>query len=152
MQPRVSLSLEQQEQVRQAFDLFDETGSGVVDAAALKVVFRALAIEPTPDQLAAMIARVDKTNSHTVDFNEFLQILVDKMSERVTKEEANAAFRLFDLDRNNAITFANLRTVTDELGEKMNDEEVMELITAADLDQDGVVSEDEFRRVLTALR
>ena len=42
--PRLELSEQQRSEIRQAFDLFDTEGQGVIDANALKVVLRALAV------------------------------------------------------------------------------------------------------------
>ena len=46
------------------------------------------------------------------------------------------------------ITFENLKAVSRELGEDMTDEEISEMIEKADLDADGMISEEEFWRVL----
>ncbi len=84
----------------------------------------------------------------TIDFNEFLELLLLKMSEKDSKEDAMRAFRQFDLGHTGHITFDNLKQVARELGESMTDEEIGEMISAADLDKDGMISEDEFLRIL----
>ena len=60
----------------------------MIDANALKVVLRALGFEPRKEEVRAMIASVDKsgTNEGLIDFNEFLEILEQKMGEPDTKE------------------------------------------------------------------
>lgn len=45
-----------------------------------------------------MIADIDKDGSGTIDFEEFLQMMTQKMGERDSKEEIMKAFRLFDDD------------------------------------------------------
>ena len=148
--PRVRLELtaEQRAEVRQAFDLFDTNGQGIIDADALKVVLRALGFDPRKEELRAMIANVDKANTGTIDFNEFLEILIVKMSERDTREEASRAFRQFDLDGRGRVSFDNLKVVARELGEAMTEEELQEMISSADLDEDGTIDEEEFARML----
>uniref|UniRef100_A0A7S0LMA3 EF-hand domain-containing protein n=1 Tax=Coccolithus braarudii TaxID=221442 RepID=A0A7S0LMA3_9EUKA len=145
---RLELSETQRAEVRQAFDLFDTDGQGVIDANALKVVLRALGFEPRKEEVKKMIASVDHSNSGTIDFNEFLELLVTKMSERDTKEEASRAFRQFDLDQRGKISFDNLKQVARELGEAMTDEEIGEMIQSADLDKDGMINEEEFWRIM----
>ena len=76
------------------------------------------------------------------------QLLLVKMSDKDTKEDALRAFRQFDLDHEGRISFANLQAVARELGETMTDEEISEMITAADLDKDGFINEEEFLRIL----
>ena len=69
--PRLELSEQQRAEIRQAFDLFDTDGQGVIDANALKVVLRALGFEPRKEQVKQMIASVDGANeSGMIDFNE----------------------------------------------------------------------------------
>lgn len=149
MAPRLELSEQQRAEIRQAFDLFDTEGQGVIDANALKVVLRALGFEPRKEQVKQMIASVEgASDTGMIDFNEFLELLLQKMSEKDTKEDAMRAFRQFDLDHQGRISFANLQAVARELGETMTDEEISEMITAADLDKDGFINEEEFLRIL----
>ncbi|KOO34086.1 centrin-like protein [Chrysochromulina tobinii] len=144
------LSEQQRSEIRQAFDLFDAEGQGVIDATALKVVLRALGFEPRKEEVRAMIASVDKSENKEgfIDFNEFLELLQQKMCEKDTKEDAMRAFRQFDLDHQGRISCANLQVVARELGETMTDEEIEEMIIAADLDKDGFINEAEFMRIL----
>jgi hypothetical protein len=62
--------------------------------------------------------------SGTIDFNEFLEMMTSKMSERDSREEILKAFRLFDDDETGKITLKNLRRVAKEIGEQMTDEEL----------------------------
>ena len=45
-----------------------------------------------------MISDIDKSGSGTVDFQEFLQMMSTKMSQKDSKEEILKAFKLFDDD------------------------------------------------------
>merc|ERR1719230_848580 len=138
---KLELTEQQRAEIRQAFDLFDTEGQGVIDASALKVVLRALGFEPRKEEVKKMISTVDKTGSGVIDFNEFLELLLSKMGERDTREDAMRAFRQFDLDHQQKISFENLKQVSRELGENMTDEEIMEMINAADVDKDGMINE-----------
>ena len=64
----------------------------------------------------------------TIDFNDFLTIMTQKMSEKDVKEEILKAFRLFDDDETGKISFRNLKRVAKELGENLTDEELQVLI------------------------
>merc|ERR1712048_644110 len=82
-----------------------------------------------------------------LDFNEFLEIMTAKMSEKDSKEQILKAFQLFR-GPSGKISFDDLKAVAKELGETMSDEELMEMIKEADKDGDGMVSEEEFLRII----
>ena len=71
-----------------------------------------------------MISDIDKDGNGTIDFQEFLEMMTAKMSEKDSREEILKAFRLFDDDEKGKISFRNLKRVAKELGENMTDEEV----------------------------
>ena len=75
---------------------------------------RALGFEPKKEEIKKMIADIDKDGTGkscglhfikfkyhltgTIDFNQFLQMMTVKMSEKDSKEEILKAFKLFDDD------------------------------------------------------
>jgi Ca2+-binding EF-hand superfamily protein len=66
---------------------------------------RALGFEPKKEEIKKMIADIDKDGSNSIDFNEFLDMMSAKMSEKDSKEEILKAFRLFDDDETGTISF-----------------------------------------------
>ena len=109
---------------------------------------RALGFEPKREEIKKMIADVDTNNSGVIDYNEFIDMMTQKMAERDPREEMLKAFRLFDDDETGKISFRNLKRVAKELGENMTDDEIQEMIEAAARDGDGEISEDEFMRIM----
>ena len=145
---RSELTEEQKQEIKEAFDLFDTDGSGSIDAKELKVAMRALGFEPKKEEIRKMIADADRDGSGVIDFNEFLDMMTQKMAERDPREEMLKAFRLFDDDEKGKISFKNLKRVAKELGENMTDEEIQEMIDEADRDGDGEIGEEEFMRIM----
>jgi calcium-binding protein CML len=47
-----------------------------------------------------MIAEVDKDGSGTIDLDEFVHMMTDKMGERDARDELHKAFRIIDQDGN----------------------------------------------------
>ncbi|CAN0024138.1 unnamed protein product [Ectocarpus fasciculatus] len=101
---------------------------GTIDAKELKVAMRALGFEPKKEEIKKMISDIDKDGSGTIDFQEFLEMMTSKMSEKDSREEILKAFRLFDDDETGKISFRNLKRVAKELGENMTDEELQVLL------------------------
>ncbi|KAK2080813.1 hypothetical protein QBZ16_000667 [Prototheca wickerhamii] len=146
--PRVGLTEEQRQEIREAFDLFDTDGSGTIDVRELKVAMRALGFQPKKEEIKKLVADFDKDGSGMIDYEEFLAVMTTKMGERDSKEEMIKAFRLFDDDETGKISFKNLKRVAKELGENITDEELQEMIDEADRDGDGEVNEEEFFRIM----
>ncbi|XP_030836871.1 caltractin [Strongylocentrotus purpuratus] len=146
--PKPELTEEQKQEIQEAFDLFDTEGTGTIDAKELKVAMRALGFEPKKEEIKKMIQDIDKEGSGTIDFNDFLQLMTAKMSEKDSKEEILKAFKLFDDDETGRISFKNLKRVAKELGENLTDEELQEMIDEADRDGDGEINEQEFLRIM----
>ncbi|EDV24856.1 uncharacterized protein TRIADDRAFT_25393 [Trichoplax adhaerens] len=146
--PKPELTEEQKQEIREAFDLFDTEGTGTIDAKELKVAMRALGFEPKKEEIKKMLSEVDKDGSGTIDFDDFLQLMTQKMTEKDPKEEILKAFRLFDDDETGKISFKNLKRVAKELGENLTDEELQEMIDEADRDGDGEINETEFLRIM----
>ena len=145
---KFELSEEQKADVKEAFDLFDPDGTGKIPTRELKVAIRALGFEPTREEIRKLTAAVDPDGQGKLSFEEFLDIMSSKMSEKDSKEEVLKAFRLFDDDGTGKITFKNLKRVAKELGENLTDEELQEMIDEADKDGDGEISQEEFLKIM----
>ena len=70
---RQELSEKQKKDIKEAFDLFDSDGSGVIDIKELKVALRALGFEPKKDEIKKLISEIsseqkDKENTSSIDY------------------------------------------------------------------------------------
>jgi Ca2+-binding EF-hand superfamily protein len=85
----------------------------------------------------------------TIDFNDFLEIMTTKMSERDQAEELEKAFILFS--NNKAfIEFEDLKRIARELGETMSDDELKEMMYEANkVDREGTVDRKDFLGILS---
>ncbi|KAH6800226.1 calmodulin 4 [Perilla frutescens var. hirtella] len=73
-----------------------------------------------------------------------------KMKDNVA-EELKEAFRVFDRDQDGFVSAVELKEVMINLGEKVSDEVAEEeMIRDVDLDGDGLVSYEEFARMMMA--
>lgn len=58
-----------QEELREAFRMYDKEGNGYIPTSALREILRALDEKLTEDELDEMIAEIDTDGSGTVDFD-----------------------------------------------------------------------------------
>ncbi|CAM9197573.1 unnamed protein product [Discosporangium mesarthrocarpum] len=145
------LDEEAMEEVKEAFNLFDTEGKGLIDIRELKAAFRALGFQVKKQEIREMLMDIDKEGTATITFSEFVEMVTPKVLARDPKEEIMKIFALFDEDNTGGISFRNLKRVATELGENLTDDELQactEMIEEADRDQDGVVSAEEFYRVM----
>ena len=92
----------QMQELREAFDLFDTDGSGMIETKELQVALRALGFDSKKDKVRKMIADIDLDGSGTIDFNEFIEMMTGKMGDRDSPEELSRVFKLFDDDETGA--------------------------------------------------
>ena len=79
------------------------------------------------------------TGNGTIDFNEFVVMMVRQARSCHAVDEIKEAFRVFDKDGDGHITASELRQVMSNLGEKLTDEEIQEMIREADDNGDGQI-------------
>ena len=131
-----------------AFELFDKDRNGKITSKELGTVMRGLGQNPTEEELKQMIREVDLDGNGTIDFKEFLCLMVKKMKDTDTDEELLEAFKVFDRDGNGFITSHELRNIMNSLGENLSPEEIEEMIKEADLDNDGQIDYEEFVKMM----
>ncbi|XP_052805415.1 calmodulin-A-like isoform X1 [Mya arenaria] len=139
-----TLTDDQIREYREAFSLFDKDGDGMITTQELGTVLKSLCQKPTDNELKDMINEVDLDGNGTIDFDEFLAMMTNKMIEGDNEDELRGTFRVFDKDGNGYISAAELGKVMANLGEKLTDEEVDEMVKEADMDGDGQVNYEEF--------
>ncbi|NWH17313.1 CETN1 protein, partial [Grus americana] len=147
------VSEEQRRELREAFELFDPDGCGVVDTLVSflfwQITVRALGCELGKEEMKRIVSQFGKEGSGKLSFKSFLQVVTQKMAEPCVEKEILRAFKVFDCDGTGKISFENLKVVASEVGEDITDEELQEMIDEADVNGDGEVDKEEFLRMLT---
>ena len=78
------LSKSQKDEIKKAFDFFDITGSGTIEAKNLKIVLRELGFDPLiNEEIVKLIRNLgswdQKFDVKKIDFQEFFEIMIIKM-------------------------------------------------------------------------
>ncbi|XP_054168818.1 uncharacterized protein LOC128966037 [Oppia nitens] len=134
--------------IKQTFEQFATEDKKHIQTKDLKIAMRALGFEPKKEEINKMILEIDKNKSDLITFDDFFNVMAKRLAEKDTNDEIMKAFQLFDCDQSGGISFENLKRVAKELGETISDEELKEMITEADRDGDGVVSSQDFLRIM----
>ncbi|SOV07150.1 probable CDC31 - spindle pole body component, centrin [Ustilago sp. UG-2017a] len=143
-----ALTDEQRQEIKEAFELFDTDKDGAIDYHELKVAMRALGFDLKKAEVLKLLRDHDKTNSGLLEWEDFNQIMSEKIASRDPMEEIRKAFALFDDDATGKISLRNLKRVAKELGEALDDDELQAMIDEFDLDQDGEINENEFIQIM----
>eukprot|EP01017_Pseudomicrothorax_dubius_P041827 TRINITY_DN6747_c0_g2_i1.p1 TRINITY_DN6747_c0_g2~~TRINITY_DN6747_c0_g2_i1.p1 ORF type:complete len:255 (+),score=67.34 TRINITY_DN6747_c0_g2_i1:110-874(+) len=150
---RTKLTEEQIMVIKQAFDLFDTDGSGSIEEKELKQVMRALGFSAKTSEVKQMMKELDEDKSGTVEYDEFLAKMKQKiLQEHNVEDELRQAFKFYDFGDSGKIDFNCLKKVTNELEESIDDELLKDMIRVADSDMDGFVTIDDFFRIMRKMK
>jgi centrin-1 len=138
----------EKQEIREAFDMFATDGSAYLDFSQFKVAMRALGFIPAKGEARALMKRVSDGDSVFIDFNQFQELMAQKIFARKPDDEIDQAFALFDKDEDNAVSFDDLKRITEELGENLTEQELLDMIKEADRAKKGAITKDDFVRVL----
>ncbi|XP_056021983.1 calmodulin-alpha-like [Ostrea edulis] len=141
------LSPEIRKDFKETFNLFDKDGDGTISTNELAMVMRSLGQNPSDAELEKMLKGVDEDGNGSIDFEEFVLMMADKLERSNTEDEIREAFKLFDKDDNGYISVSELKNILTETGEKITPEEANELIKAIDKDGDGKIDYEEAKPV-----
>lgn len=131
------LSEEQKQELKEAFELFDENKSGKIDYHELKTIMKALGFEVSKQHVLETIKTYDPQGTGFISYNDFVSLMTEKIASRDPMEEIALAFKLFDDDDSGKITPEKLKRVAMQLGEDLADEEIKSMIEEFDKDMDG---------------
>ncbi|XP_023698682.1 centrin-3 isoform X4 [Paramormyrops kingsleyae] len=146
---RRELTEEQKQEIKEAFELFDTDKDKEIDYHELKVAMRALGFDVKKSDVLKILKDYDREGSGKITFDDFNEVVAEKMLERDPQEEILKAFKLFDDDDSGKISLRNLRRVARELGENISDEELRAMIDEFDTDGDGEINQEEFISIMT---
>uniref|UniRef100_A0A3Q3RBA6 Troponin C, slow skeletal and cardiac muscles n=1 Tax=Monopterus albus TaxID=43700 RepID=A0A3Q3RBA6_MONAL len=141
-----NLTEEQKNEFKAAFDIFvQDAADGCISTKELGKVMRMLGQNPTPEELQEMIDEVDEDGSGTVDFDEFLVMMVRCMKEEgkgKPEEELAELFRMFDKNGDGYIDLEELKTMLQSTGEAITEDDIEELMRDGDKNNDGKIDYD----------
>lgn len=144
------LSRAEMEEIREAFDLFEDEGNLRVDR--IEGAMKSLGRNPSQEDIANMMTSCGMDDGvGAVDFAQFLAIIAEdfnrngqRETSREKKEQIEQVFGLFDQNDDGHIDVSELSRIMVLLGEQISEQDVQKMIREADLDGDGKVSLEEF--------
>ena len=139
-----TLTPAQLQEAKDAFDLFDTTGTNTIEQKELKIALMTLGFETTKEEIKTVISELDSSNSNIIDFKDFVEIIEILLAKRDPIAELTEAFKLFDIDGTGRITAKNIMDVVASMDEQLTDPEIHEIISEADKRGEGDITLEEF--------
>ncbi|XP_048259366.1 calmodulin-like protein 12 [Haliotis rufescens] len=140
---------ESEEELLEAFAVFDKDQNGYISAAELRHVMTNLGERLTDDEVEEMIREADMDGNGLIKYQ--YQILwclvVARMSEK-QKAEYQEAFDLFDKDGDGTITTAELGDVIRSLGGEVTESQLADIVKEVDTNKNGKIEFIEFATMM----
>lgn len=137
------------EEIKEAFDMFDNDLSGAISVAELTSSFKSLGFDVAHSNVFEILKDLDKDGNGEIDFTEFLDLLATKLSAENSREEIEKVFKMFDADRTGEISVENLMQVARTLGDDISPENLASVLQTSDVDQDGRLTFEDFYAIMT---
>ena len=134
---------------KEAFNFFDKDCDGFITTKELEIVMRSLGHNPTKEEIDELIKLYDKDESGTIDLDEFIDLMNNKLKEQQEEQELLESFQLFDRDGDGLISVEDLKYVFKAIGEKLEEDLINQLKQQGCVDQDGNITYQEFVRIMT---
>merc|ERR1719337_801684 len=119
---------ELREELESAFRLFDREEDGQIEVQELSNLLWALGLQPTKQEVEALILEMDADKSETVDIEEFLITMARKMKEAKEKDEVEEAFTAMDRDMDGVLGREDLVATLTSLGMVVTEEQVVAMM------------------------
>merc|ERR1719401_3346831 len=123
--------------MKRAFDMIDEDGSGLIDAEELQGAAVALGI-PMEENIAVLLG------TEKIPFDEFFKRMTAKLSPEDKADDLMNIFELFDNDSTGTLSFDNLQNVARIIGAKETAKDIQEMLSTLDTDGDGELDPVDF--------
>eukprot|EP00928_Gymnodinium_smaydae_P095017 TRINITY_DN8096_c1_g1_i1.p1 TRINITY_DN8096_c1_g1~~TRINITY_DN8096_c1_g1_i1.p1 ORF type:complete len:1003 (+),score=230.66 TRINITY_DN8096_c1_g1_i1:234-3011(+) len=141
---------------KDAFESYDEDGSGSIDTTELQGLFKSFGIEPMTHVLMEAIGEVDEDGTGNLDFEEFEKVAEALISRAgFTKSEYDdfvALFERFDRDGSGTMESHEAWLALQWLGFPITKEEMDHIVSEIDKDKSGTMDQKEWVMCLQMMR
>merc|ERR1712183_226160 len=141
-----TLTDEQKAEIKEAFNFFDKDKDGSIDVKELNNVMKSLGKNPTDSELQSLMKGVDTDGDGMINYEEFQNMMAKSMRNTNLKE----TFKVFDKDGDGFISKVEIKQTMIQLhGQVLTDLELDEMMSEGDTDSDGLISYEEFAKLMS---
>ncbi|XP_023171542.1 calmodulin [Drosophila hydei] len=137
---------------KEFFQRIDVDNEGEFSFKELGTVMRAIGGMVSDSDLQDMINEADMHGNGSLTLEDFVNVLLRKLSEIEHVDDLRMVFNLMDKDKDGYISTTDLRKIFVSIGFQPSDEALDDMIRDGDTDQDGVLIFEEFVNMLTSVK
>ena len=137
-------------ELHDAFDIFDINCDGNISIDKLSSLLFSLKQYITKEELNNILKEEGLDKSETINFNQFLIILGNKVNQKIIDEDEylRNLFDTMDRNKNGVISLHELRYIVLHSNEEISEEDIELLMESVDQDKDGFISYNEFLSIM----
>ena len=129
--------------MKESFKILDKDNTGVVTLQQLRKVMTDMGFKDIEKEIKNIMTTMDVHEGEGINYSDFLSATLDS-KVYLTRERLWAAFKYFDVNDSNVITWENLREAMARGGRKIPESELKAMIHEFDQTNDGKISFEEF--------
>ena len=135
-------------EIREIFALFDKNSDGLVNTSELGTILRALAHNPTNEEVNTLMSRVDPEKGGTFNCPDLISLISNMDLKSDTLEDLVEALKVLDQDQDSKLSVKELIYSLRNGGEAMEEDEIQEILNDTDLVSEGMINIDEFAKTI----
>jgi Ca2+-binding EF-hand superfamily protein len=140
--------LERKVQMREVFDMFDESGDGEVDMTEMSGLMSSIGVEFSDDDKKLLMRDFDKSGDGTISFDEFWQYMRQLSAPTDPVQVVTDVFSLIDKDGSGSITAEEFSAQMKKLPVEVSEQDIDALVREVDHSGDGEIDLHEFAAVI----
>ena len=137
------LSSKKMEIIKKTFSLYEFKSSGKLKRDNLPTAIRCLGINPSESELESLLLN-ELSGISTLDFTDFLGIVIPRLENVDIDEELREGFMLFDREGSGKISAKELRFVFSNLGAKLKAGDIDTLFREYDIGNADLIDYPKF--------
>lgn len=135
---------------QELFSALDADSSGSLDRKELELALKHTS--KRPDKLDFYLNLTDDDNSGTINFNEFMHLVIISQCDFDDLEKSVAVFETYDKNHNGRLDKGELKKCIEDISIEFPDDKFSEFFNILDFDDSGYLNKVEFYMMIEGLR
>jgi len=136
-QAKYNISDEKVQEFQKSFTMLDKDGNEKLDTSELGNAMHFWGENPTSYEIQALIKQFDHDGNGTIEFPEYLVMMVHRQMESDTEKKCTISFSHFDSNKSGYITLEDTKKGLEEQSLACSDQQLTEITTIVEKNADG---------------